>query len=370
MVIGIPKEIKQQENRVSGVPAAVMGFTNAGHTVYVEKNAGLGSGFTDEEYVIAGAKILDSPERVFSSADMILKVKEPLESEYGLLREGQILFSYLHLAPDPKLTKALQKANVVGIAYETIQTADGRLPLLAPMSEIAGRLSIQVGAYLLQKANNGRGILLGGVPGVEPGHVVIIGGGVVGINAAKMAVGLGARVTILNSSVKRLAYIDDLFANRVVTLVSNPYNIAESVARADLVVGAVLIPGAKTPKLVTEKMVMNMRPGSAIVDVSIDQGGAFETMDRTTYHDDPCFIKHGVVHYSVANMPSAVSRTSTAALSNAVAPYALQLANYGAEAALVKNAALMKGLNIYKGKITCQAVAEAQGVLYEPAGLN
>jgi len=334
--------------------------------VYIEKDAGVGSGFTDEEYVKAGGQILDTAKEVYDAADMIYKVKEPLESEYGYLREGQILFTYLHLAPDVSQTRALIDAKVTGIAYETVQLENGFLPLLSPMSEIAGRMSVQVGAYLLQKANNGSGILLGGVPGVAPGHVVIIGGGIVGINAAKMAVGLGARVTILDVSVERLNYIHDILSTRVVTLMSNSYNVSKAVAEADLVIGAVLIPGAKAPKIVTENMIMNMNPGSVLVDVAIDQGGSIETIDKLTSHENPYYIKHGIIHYSVPNMPGAVPRTSTFALSNATIPYALQIANKGAETAMRDNPALMKGLNVYKGKITNEAVAKAQGLLYEP----
>lgn len=365
MKIGIPKEIKAQENRVSIIPSGVMAFVEAGHKVYIEKNAGIGSGFTDEEYVEAGAEIIDSAKEVYSLADMIYKVKEPLESEYGYLREGQILFTYLHLAPDVKQVKALMDAKVIGIAYETVQLENGFLPLLSPMSEIAGRMSIQVGAYLLQKINNGSGILLGGVPGVAPGHVVIIGGGIVGINAAKMAVGLGARVTVLDVSVERLAYIQDILTTRVVTLVSNNYNVSKSVAEADLVIGAVLIPGAKAPKIVTEAMIKNMNQGSVLVDVAIDQGGSIETIDKLTSHENPYYMKHGIVHYSVPNMPGAVPRTSTFALTNATMPYALQIANKGVKAAMRENPALLKGLNLYKGMVTNEAVAKAQGLLYK-----
>lgn len=365
MIIGIPKEIKEQENRVSATPSGVMSFTDAGHTVYIEKNAGTGSGFSDEEYRKAGAAIVETPKEVYALADMIYKVKEPLEAEYSFLRKGQTLFTYLHLAADSQQTKALLDAKVCGIAYETVQLENGSLPLLAPMSEIAGRMSIQVGAYLLQKLNNGNGTLLGGVPGVAPGHVVIIGGGIVGINAAKMAVGLGARVTILDISIERLAYIQDILSTRVVTLVSNPYNVAKAVAEADLVVGAVLIPGARAPKIVTKEMVKTMSRGSVLVDVAIDQGGSIETIDRLTSHKNPYFVKHGVVHYSVPNMPGAVPRTSTFALSNATMPYALQIANKGAEKAMQENPALRKGLNIYHGKVTNRAVAEAQGLSFE-----
>jgi alanine dehydrogenase len=294
-------------------------------------------------------------------ADLIYKVKEPLPSEYPLLHEGQILFTYLHLAPDPLQTQALLDKKVIGIAYETVQLKNGALPLLAPMSAIAGRMSVQVGAYLLQKVNNGSGILLGGVPGVAPGHVVILGGGFVGLNAAQMAVGLGARVTILDISIERMGYIHDVMSNNVVTLMSNSHNVAKSVADADLVIGAVLIPGAKAPQLVTNEMVQQMRPGSAIVDVSIDQGGSIETIDQLTNHENPYFIKYGVVHYSVPNMPGAVPRTSTFALANATMPYALAIANKGAEAAMKADPALLKGLNIYKGKLVNRAVAKAQG---------
>lgn len=365
MIIGIPKEIKAQENRVSVLPSGVMSFVDAGHKVYIEKNAGVGSGFTNEEYQRAGAEILDTPKEVYNAADMIYKVKEPLEPEYRYLHEGQIVFTYLHLAPDIKQTKALLDAKVIGIAYETVQMENGFLPLLAPMSAIAGRMSVQVGAYLLQKSNNGSGILLGGVPGVAPGHVVIIGGGIVGINAAEMAAGLGARVTILDISTERLSHIHDVFKSRVVTLMSNNYNISQSVAEADLVIGAVLVPGAKAPKIVTEKMIMNMRAGSALVDVAIDQGGSIETIDRITSHDNPYYIKHGIVHYSVPNIPGAVPRTSTFALSNATMPYALRIANKGAELAMRENPALMKGLNVYKGKITNEAVANAHDLPYD-----
>jgi alanine dehydrogenase len=365
MKVGIPKEIKPQENRVAITPSGVASFVQAGHQVYIQADAGAGSGFPDKEYITAGAEILNSAKEIYGIADMILKVKEPLEAEYGLLRENQVIFTYLHLAPDLPQINALLKSKVIGIAYETVQLANGTLPLLAPMSEVAGRMSVQVGANLLQKTNGGRGLLLGGVPGVEPGNVVVIGGGNVGLNAAKMAIGLGARVTILDISVERLAQIDNLFGNRVVTLMSNSYNIAKSVAEADLVVGAVLVPGAKAPKLVSTDMVKSMRPGAVIVDVAIDQGGSVETINRITTHQNPCFEEFGVIHYSVANMPGAVPRTSTFALTNATMPYALLIANKGVEAAMRDNLALRKGLNVYKGRITFPAVAEAQGMSYE-----
>ena len=370
MRIGCPKEIKDQERRVGLTPAGVYALVHAGHTVYIEKNAGLASGFADEEYVREGAEILDTPQEVYASSDMIIKVKEPLKPEYGLLREGQILFTYLHLAPDPEQTQALLERKVTAIAYETVQTPDNALPLLAPMSEVAGRLAIQIGAHLLEANCGGRGILLGGVSGVERANVVIVGGGNVGTNAAKIASGMGANVTVLDISSKRLAYLDDIFGSRIQTLLSNPYNIAQAVKNADLVVGCVLVPGARTPKLVSEEMVKAMRPGSVLIDVAIDQGGSIASIDRITTHSDPYFVKHGVLHYSVANMPGAVPRTSTMALTGATLPYALKIANMGAEAACKADSALMKGLNTYQGKLTFKAVADAQGLTYtDPATL-
>ena len=364
MIIGCPKEIKDQERRVGLTPAGVDALVRAGHTVYMETNAGLASGFADEEYTAAGAQILSDAPALYAAADMIIKVKEPLEPEYDLLKEGQILFTYLHLAPDPAQTQALLKKKVTAIAYETVQLPDGSLPLLTPMSEVAGRLSIQIGAQLLESNYGGRGILLGGVPGVEHAHVVIVGGGNVGANAAKIATGMGATVTILDISPKRLSYLDDVFGSRVQTMLSNPYNIARAVKSADLVIGCVLIPGAKAPKLVTEEMVKSMRPGSVLLDVAIDQGGSIETIDRITTHTDPYFIKHGVLHYSVANMPGAVPRTSTLALTGATLPYALKIANLGAEAACKADSSLMKGLNTYNGHLTFKAVADGQGLPY------
>lgn len=370
MIIGCPKEIKAQEGRVGLTPAGVDALVRAGHTVYMENNAGMPSGFTNEEYVGAGARILDTAKEVYDIADMIIKVKEPLEPEYDLLKEGQILFTYLHLAPDPEQTKALLRKKVTAIAYETVQTPDRALPLLSPMSEVAGRLSIQTGAHLLESNCGGRGILLGGVTGVERANIVIVGGGNVGTNAARMAVGLGANVTVLDISLKRLAYLDDIFGGRVQTLLSNSYNIAAAVKNADLVVGCVLIPGAKAPKLVTEEMVKTMKPGSVLIDVAIDQGGSIESIDRVTTHSDPYFIKHGVLHYSVANMPGAVPRTSTLALTGATLPYALKIANMGPEAACKADSALMNGLNIYNGNVTFKGVAEAHGMEYvDPATL-
>ena len=358
MIIGVPREIKNNENRVAITPAGVTEYLANGHEVYVESNAGIGSGFTNEEYLEAGAKLLDTAKEVFDIADMIVKVKEPLPAEYDLFKKGQILFTYLHLAPAPELTKALLRKKVVGIAYETIELSDRSLPLLTPMSEVAGRMATQIGAQFLEKHEGGKGILLGGVSGVEPGEVVIIGGGVVGTNAAKMAVGLGASVTILDKNPKRLAYLDDIFRGQVKTLMSNTYNIAKSVANADLLVGAVLVAGAKAPTLVSEAMVQSMKPGSVIVDVAIDQGGSIETIDRITTHDAPVYEKHGVLHYAVANMPGAVARTSTIALTNVTTEYGVQIANKGYKLALLDNPALLKGLNVIDGNITYKAVAE------------
>jgi alanine dehydrogenase len=363
MKIGIPKEIKNNENRVAITPAGVMTLVKAGHEVYVEKEAGIGSGFFDEEYEKAGATIVPSAQDAWA-AEMVLKVKEPLPEEYAYFREGLILFTYLHLAAEEALTKELMNKKVIGIAYETVQLANGALPLLTPMSEVAGRMSVQVGAQFLEKPHGGKGILLGGVPGVRRGKVTVIGGGTAGTNAAKIAVGLGAEVTILDINAERLRELDDLFGDRVTTLMSNPYNIAEAVQQSDLVIGAVLIPGAKAPKLVTEEMVRSMSPGSVIVDIAIDQGGIFETTDRVTTHDDPTYVKHGVVHYAVANMPGAVPRTSTLALTNVTIPYALQIANKGYRDACLQNEALLKGINTLNGSITYEAVAKAHGLSY------
>ncbi|MEW6064546.1 MAG: alanine dehydrogenase [Bacillota bacterium] len=366
MLIGVPKEIKNNENRVAITPAGVQAMGNNGHQVIIEHNAGVGSGITDEAYMEAGAQIVDTAKEVFARADMIMKVKEPLPPEYDLFKEGQVLFTYLHLAPEPELTRALLKKKVVGVAYETIQLENGSLPLLTPMSEVAGRMAIQIGARYLEKTYGGAGVLLGGVPGVPAAEVVIVGGGIVGTNAAKMAMGLGANVTILDVNVDRLRYLDDLFGGRIHTVMSNSYNIAEAVKKADLLVGAVLIPGAKAPRLVTEEMVKAMKPGSVIVDVAIDQGGSIETIDRVTTHSEPTYEKYGVIHYSVANMPGAVSRTSTFALTNVTLPYAVQLANKGWLRAVKDNCALAKGVNVADGKCTFKAVAEALNLEYTP----
>lgn len=366
MFIGVPKEIKNNENRVALTPAGVISFLNSGHTVLVEKDAGIGSGFTNEDYAKAGAEIIDSAENVWSQSDMIMKVKEPLSSEYQYFRPGLILFTYLHLAAEPTLAQALKEKGVIAIAYETV-SVDRHLPLLTPMSEVAGRMAAQIGAQFLQKNNGGQGILLAGVPGVNRGKVTIIGGGIVGTNAAKMAIGLGADVTIIDLSADRLRQLDDIFGNQIKTLMSNPMNIAEAVAEADLLIGAVLIPGAKAPKLVTEEMVKSMKPGSVIVDVAIDQGGIVETSDQVTTHDNPTFEKHGVVHYSVANMPGAVPRTSTIALTNVTVPYGLQIANKGVVKAISENAALRLGLNVANGEITYEAVAKDLGYTFVTA---
>ncbi|GAB6158428.1 alanine dehydrogenase [Desulfotomaculum varum] len=366
MIIGVPKEIKNNENRVAITPAGVHAMVSNGHQVIIEQRAGLGSGITDEDYMAAGAQLVDTAKELFERADMIMKVKEPLPPEYDLFKEGQVLFTYLHLAPEPALTRALLQKKVVGIAYETIQLDNGSLPLLTPMSEVAGRMAIQIGARYLEKTYGGAGILLGGVPGVPAAEVVIIGGGIVGTNAAKMAMGLGAKVTILDVNVDRLRYLDDLFGSRIHTVMSNSYNIAEAVKKADLLVGAVLIPGAKAPRLVTEEMVKNMKPGSVIVDVAIDQGGSIETIDRVTTHSEPTYEKYGVIHYSVANMPGAVARTSTFALTNVTLPYALQLANKGWLKAVRENCALAKGVNVVDGQCTFKAVAEALNLEYTP----
>ncbi|MCL5046766.1 MAG: alanine dehydrogenase [Actinobacteria bacterium] len=366
MKVGVLKEIKANENRVAITPAGVAALTKAGHEVFIEKSAGAGSGFDDGDFKGAGAKIIETNQEVFEISDMIMKVKEPLRPEYDLFREGQVLFTYLHLAPEPELTRALMHKKVVSIAYETVQLADGSLPLLQPMSEVAGRMATQIGAHFLEKAHGGRGVLLGGVPGVAPAEVVIVGGGVVGTNAAKVAMGMGANVTLLDISLDRLRYLDDIFYGRLRTAMSNSYTIAAAVAKADLLIGAVLIPGARAPHLVTDDMVKTMKPGSVIVDVAIDQGGSVATIDRVTTHDNPTYVKHGVVHYSVANMPGAVPRTSTFALTNATLTYALQLANKGWKKAVQENAALARGVNVLEGQITYKAVAEAHNLPYVP----
>ena len=358
MLIGIPKEIKTLENRVSMTPGAVESLTRRGNEVMVEAGAGLGSGLSDADYVAAGAKMVSAEEAW--SAEMVIKVKEPLESEFKYLRKDMILFTYLHLAAAESLTHALLEAGTIGIAYETVESPDRTLPLLTPMSEVAGRMATQVGAHYLEKTQNGQGILLGGVPGVYPAEVLVIGGGVVGTNAARMAMGMGARVTILDLSHQRLQYLDDVFQGRITTMMSTEPNIRQMVARADLVIGGVLLPGAKAPKLITKDMLSLMKEGSVIVDVAVDQGGCVETIKATT-HDNPTYIVDGVVHYGVANMPGAVPRTSTFALVNQTAPYALRLAAKGIDA-LKDDPGLALGLNTFEGKLTCPAVGEALGI--------
>lgn len=366
MQIGIPKEIKNNENRVAITPSGVVQLVKANHQVYIEQSAGIGSGFSDKEYTDAGATIVSTAVEAWEK-EMVIKVKEPIQPEYQYFREGLLLFTYLHLAPEKELTKALLAKKVVGIAYETVRTANGILPLLLPMSEVAGRMASQVGAQFLEKINGGKGILLGGVPGGRNGRVTIIGGGIAGTNAARIAIGLGAQVTIIDISLERLREIDDQFEGRICTLISTSYNIAQSVKEADLVIGAVLIPGARAPKLVTEAMIASMEPGSVVVDVAIDQGGIFETTDHITTHDNPVYIKHGVLHYAVANMPGAVPRTSTIALTNATMSYVIQIANKGYKQACLENEELLKGINTLKGYVTYEAVATAQGLIYKDA---
>jgi alanine dehydrogenase len=363
MIIGVPKEIKSNENRVALTPAGAYELTKRGHAVYVQHTAGDGSGFPDEEYVQAGAKILATIEEVYAVAEMILKVKEPIQAEYSLIKDNQLLFTYFHFASYEPLTKAMIANNSVCLAYETVELADRSLPLLTPMSEVAGRMAIQEGAKYLEKPVKGRGVLLGGVPGVAPGKVLILGGGVVGTQAAKMAAGLGAQVTILDVSIPRLRYLSDIMPPNVTTLFSNEYNIRNLIKNHDLIVGAVLIPGAKAPHLITREMLKMMRPGTVVVDVAVDQGGCIETC-RPTTHDSPTFIIDDVVHYCVANMPGAVPYTSTLALTNATLPYALQLADKGWQQACRERNELKLGLNIINGKVVYKGVADAFGLAY------
>ena len=365
MKIGLPKEIKDNEYRVGLTPAGVHALTGAGHEVFVQKTAGEGSGFADEQYTKAGGKMLETADEVWKTGDMIVKVKEPVAPEYPRMRENQLLFTYLHLAPELELTKQLLEKKVTGVAYETITDKRGTLPLLTPMSEVAGRMAVQVGATFLEKMNGGRGILLGGVPGVPAANVVIIGGGVVGTEAAKMAVGLGAHVTIIDINLDRLRQLDDIFLSKVQTLASSRYAIHEAISHADLVIGGVLIPGAAAPKLVTREMLKDIPNGAVLVDVAVDQGGCFETTHATT-HSNPTFYEEGVLHYCVANMPGAVPRTSTFALTNATLPYALALANKGFEKAIQEDKGLAEGVNTYAGKLTYEAVAASQNLEYTP----
>jgi alanine dehydrogenase len=365
MTIGVPKEIKANENRVALIPVGVELLRAQGHVVLVQKSAGVGSGFKDEDYQRAGAKIVDDPAEIYGAADMIVKVKEPLPSEYPLIREGQIVFTYFHFAASRELTEAIVKSKCVAIAYETVQTPDRALPLLIPMSEVAGRMSIQEGARCLEKLYGGIGILLGGVPGVDPANVVILGGGVVGSNAAKIAAGLGARVQILDISLERLRYLDDVMPKNVTTVMSNPANIRKAIAQADLVVGGVLIPGAKAPRLVTRDMLKLMKKGSVIVDVAVDQGGCVETIHPTT-HENPTFEVDGVIHYGVANMPGAVPVTSTIALTNATLPYIILIANNGYPKCVQESSAVAMGVNIAHGQVTYKGVADAFDLPYVP----
>lgn len=361
MIIGVPKEIKANENRVALTPAGALELAKRGHTVYVQSAAGVGSGFPDEEYRQAGAHILSSIDEVYGKAEMIIKVKEPIEQEYKLIKEGQLLFTYFHFASYEPLTRAMIDSKAVCLAYETVELADRSLPLLTPMSEVAGRMAIQEGAKYLEKHQHGRGVLLGGVPGVSPGKILILGGGIVGMQAAKMAAGLGAQVVILDVNLQRLRYLADVMPANVTTMYSNEYNIRKLIRDADLIVGAVLIAGAKAPKLITRDMLKEMQPGTVLVDVAVDQGGCIETCKPTT-HEDPTFIIDGVVHYCVANMPGAVPYTSTIALTNATLPYAIQLARKGWKTACREDEALKKGLNVVNGKVVYKGVADAFGL--------
>src|SRR5947208_2462675 len=361
MTIGIPKEIKEQEQRVGLLPSTAQTLVGHGHTVLVQKNAGVGCGYPDEEYVKAGAQIVESAEEIFQRADMIVKVKEPLPAEWPLLRRGQILFTYLHLAASKPLTEALLNSGVTGVAYETIQIGN-RLPLLEPMSEIAGRMSVVMGAYYLAKHNGGTGVLLGGVPGVLPGKVVVLGGGSAGVNAARMAQGMGADVTILEVDIERMRFLD-ITLHTAHTLYSNEAHLMDLLPTVDLLIGAVLVPGAKAPKLIRREMLRRMRPGSVLVDIAIDQGGCAETSRATTHHD-PVFVEEGIVHYCVANMPAAYSRTATQALTNVTYPYIEQLADFGLAEACQRNPALVGGINVMNGNVTCEAVAHAHGFKY------
>ncbi len=365
MIIGVPKEIKPSENRVALTPAGVMEFTKHGHTVYIQASAGEGSGFADDDYTQAGATLLPTIEEVYGIAEMIIKVKEPIEKEYSLIKPGQLLFTYFHFASYEPLTKAMIQSKAICLAYETVESADRSLPLLVPMSEVAGRMAIQQGAKYLEKPQQGRGVLLGGVPGVPPAKVLVLGGGIVGTQAAKMAAGLGAMVTILDVSLKRLRYLSDVMPANVITMYSNEFTIRRLIRNHDLIVGAVLIPGAKAPHLITKEMLKDMRPGTVIVDVAVDQGGCIETCKPTT-HDNPTFIIDQVVHYCVANMPGAVPYTSTVALTNATLPYALQLANKGWKQACQDNHELRLGLNVVDGKVVYKGVADAFGLEYTP----
>jgi alanine dehydrogenase len=365
MLVGVPKEVKDHEFRVSVTPSGVREYARRGHQVLVQRGAGEGSGFTDPEYAAVGAELVDTAEEVFARSGMIVKVKEPVPSEFALLQPGQLLFTYLHLAADEALTRTLMRNGVKAVAYETVQLENGMLPLLTPMSEVAGRMSVQVGAHHLEKAYGGNGTLLGGIPGVPGAHVAIVGGGVVGANAAQIALGMGANVTVVDKSLDRLRELDTMLHGRINTLASNTENLSAAIAQADLAIGAVLLPGAKAPRIVSEEMVASMRPGSVVVDVAIDQGGCIATA-RPTTHSAPTYVEHGVVHYCVTNMPGAVPRTSTIGLANATLPYGLLLADLGLEGAVAVDPELALGVNVLHGQITHPGVAEAFGLEYTP----
>lgn len=364
MIIGVPKEIKNNENRVALTPAGAAELVKQGHKVFVQTKAGIGSGFLDENYTVIGATILATIDEVYNIAEMIIKVKEPIEQEYHLIRKDQILFTYFHFASSEVLTRAMMKTGAVCLAYETVENEDGSLPLLIPMSEVAGRMSVQEGAKYLEKTYGGRGVLLGGVPGVHPAKVLIIGGGIVGTEAAKMAAGLGADVTIMDINLTRLRYLDDIMPANVKTMMSNEFNIREMIPSHDLIIGAVLIPGAKAPSLITRDMLITMKPGTVMVDVAVDQGGCIETTKPTT-HDHPTYVIDEVIHYCVANMPGAVPRTSTIALTNATLPYTIKIANQGWKKACDQSKALMKGLNVVSGKVVYKGVAEAFNLVFD-----
>lgn len=365
MIVGVPKEIKDHEYRVGLTPDGVRTLINSGHHVLVESAAGAGSGFGDQEYTNAGATVAGSKDELFQNAELIVKVKEPELSECRLFRSGHILFTYLHLASLPELTKALMAAKLTAIARETVEAKDGSLPMLRPMSEIAGRLSVQIGAQYLERSHGGRGMLLGGVPGVEPGKVVVLGAGVAGASAVRIAVGMGAQVTVLDLNVQRLQEVDDLYKGRVVTRISTPAAVEQAVAEGDVVVGAVLVHGARAPKVVSRALVSRMKPGSVIVDIAVDQGGCFETT-RPTTHSEPVYVVDGVTHYCVTNMPGIVPRTSTQALTNATLPYLLRVASEGVRRAIRSDVGLARGVNVMDGKVTCQAVADAHGLRFDP----
>lgn len=366
MIIGVPREIKNNEYRVALTPPGVQALKKEGHHVMVETTAGLGSGFRDEDYAAMGAQIVETSRQLYRDAEMIIKVKEPLPPEYELLREHQILVTFLHLARETELTRVMLEKRITGIAYETIQSDDGRLPLLVPMSEIAGKMSVQIGAHFMEEHQGGCGVLLGGVPGVPPARVVIIGAGTSGSSAVRVAVGMGAQVTLIDINVDRLRHMDEMYDGRIRTLVSTPYNIAMSVDKADLLIGAVLVTGAKAPVLVTEDMVKMMKPGSVIVDIAVDQGGCIATVDRVTTHSHPVYIRHGVIHYSVGNIPGAVPFTSTSALTNVTLPYVMEVAGRGYRVAAMKNKALARGINTCQGFVTYEAVAAAHNFPYQP----